>query len=625
MSLINALLMGVVTPQQFGEAASQSLANVYPYRYYSLYLPGTQSGFTRTTRFRLFDETGTNVAASATVTDTVHYGSETGDKATDNDDANQWTMNNGVNGRVVVDFGAPQDIRDFYVGFSTYPNSGNGFRIQGSDDGSTWTTLYDSQLFYGGNSPGWPTATPRRVKNVNRIYEIVFDGTQSAGFRDIGWLDLLDGDDVSILADTNIIEHIDINNAYSGSPGAEYWGNIADRDTATRGTFNITTDDLRIALRVKDAKAAKLSLTRATTGGNAMPSAVTVRYSEDGGTSWSSIYSTSGLSWSAGETKTFTLGEYSSPWITLSSGSGYADSVYRVVGSGGQWYDGSLPISGETGSTFTMTIAKEGADIRYVNSGGVSNNIHCWVPSDLATPLTHWWDARQGVSTSGSNVTEWADAVNGYTASQATGSNRPTFSATARNGYPGITFDGTSHRLAIDNVSALPNGSAAGTTIELGYMNAIGASMLSYGTLANNSRRQLGVSGTGEVQSYFYGGPYDQASGYTWSVSTDNILVERLASGSGAAITWRAEGVQQATGNTNGALTTGTTAGYLGASYDGSLGFWNGTIQSIMVADYQIPDGELVKLEGFLAHAFGATAVLDAGHAHKTTAPRVTV
>lgn len=65
-----------------------------------------------------------------------------------------------------------------------------------------------------------------------------------------------------------------------------------------------------------------------------------------------------------------------------------------------------------------------------------------FAPTDV-TGLMLWLDANEGVSVSGSNVTNWADqSGNGNDAAQPTGANRPSYSATSsiRN-LPGITFN----------------------------------------------------------------------------------------------------------------------------------------------------------------------------------------
>lgn len=78
-------------------------------------------------------------------------------------------------------------------------------------------------------------------------------------------------------------------------------------------------------------------------------------------------------------------------------------------------------------------------------------------PLDLGSDLLAWWDASQGVATSGSAVTGWTDRKNGLTVTQALGASRPTFSATDFNGAPCLTFDGADDSLAMGS-SPFPSG-----------------------------------------------------------------------------------------------------------------------------------------------------------------------
>lgn len=314
-----------------------------------------------------------------------------------------------------------------------------------------------------------------------------------------------------------------------------------------------------------------------------------------------------------------------SPVISVTAGTGYAGSVY-TASSFGQWYSNGAPISGETGATFTMTTDYEGTIITNVNGFGTSNAIHLFIPSDLGATVTHFFDALHEASFTKNGaglVDDWTDRINGYTVSQSTGADKPTWSLTARNSLPGVTFDGVSEKLIIDSVAALPTGSAASTVIQCGYA-AAGTGLMglfSWGTLANNSRRAFGRSSADVLTSFFYGGPYDRESSGSWSDGTDNIVVEKLASGSGAVIDWRAGGASIGSNTTNGSLTTGTDGGYLGAIYDGTISHWNGVVQAVLVADTALATSDIQKIEGFFAHRFGLLSILDAGHPYKTVPP----
>lgn len=85
-----------------------------------------------------------------------------------------------------------------------------------------------------------------------------------------------------------------------------------------------------------------------------------------------------------------------------------------------------------------------------------------WTPLALGADLLGYWDAENTptLTLSGSNVSSWADAVNGYVVSQALSSLKPIYSATSFNGRPGLAFDGTDDYLTIAS-SPFPLGTHA--------------------------------------------------------------------------------------------------------------------------------------------------------------------
>lgn len=74
-----------------------------------------------------------------------------------------------------------------------------------------------------------------------------------------------------------------------------------------------------------------------------------------------------------------------------------------------------------------------------------------WTPRRLGGSLVAWWDAEvpSSLTLSGGSVSAWLDQVAGYSAVQAVGGSKPTFSSTSFNGRPGITFDGVDDYLEL--------------------------------------------------------------------------------------------------------------------------------------------------------------------------------
>lgn len=99
------------------------------------------------------------------------------------------------------------------------------------------------------------------------------------------------------------------------------------------------------------------------------------------------------------------------------------------------------------------------------------------VQFDPATLAYDLWDAERTntLTLSGSAVTEWRSAKNGYAAAQAAGTARPNYSATGLNGRPALTFDGLDDELIYAGVGVFPTGSAPCEIWMLTSYDGIGA------------------------------------------------------------------------------------------------------------------------------------------------------
>lgn len=99
-----------------------------------------------------------------------------------------------------------------------------------------------------------------------------------------------------------------------------------------------------------------------------------------------------------------------------------------------------------------------------------------WAVTDLSANIKARWVAAPGnVTLSGSNVTSWAD-ISGQGRTATAVSTGPVYSATARNGKPGLVFSGnTAERLSF-TVTGLPVGASQGTIAVVGYTTVAGLS-----------------------------------------------------------------------------------------------------------------------------------------------------
>lgn len=157
-----------------------------------------------------------------------------------------------------------------------------------------------------------------------------------------------------------------------------------------------------------------------------------------------------------------------------------------------------------------------GGNVMLGPSGGATS-VAVWTPlNDLN--LIAWWDAQNipSLTLSGSNVSAWADRKGGLVASQATGANQPVWSASARNGKAGVTFNGTTTFLS-GNSSTLPSGSSPSSIYVAGFLNsaAVTEFAFTYGNASSlNWRVVFNAATTGNIGGGLFSG--DISSSTVW-------------------------------------------------------------------------------------------------------------
>ena len=212
-----------------------------------------------------------------------------------------------------------------------------------------------------------------------------------------------------------------------------------------------------------------------------------------------------------------------------------------------------------------------------------------WTPFHLGDALLGYWDAEDSASItlSGSNVTAWADRKGGYTPTQATVANQPTWSATAMNGRPGLVFDGVDDFLELTPAPAsfpiganpseiwvLVNQAAPGTSA--GLKTAIG-----YGsTSAARQIARVDASGTSRARAVIGYGANSANAIDTIVDFTGNHFARAIYGPTSTSIS--ADGASAisviVTPNTTGIrLRIGAGAGDVIASY------WSGSINCILI------------------------------------------
>lgn len=245
----------------------------------------------------------------------------------------------------------------------------------------------------------------------------------------------------------------------------------------------------------------------------------------------------------------------------------------------------------------------------------LSGNV-LWTPLNLGSALVAWWDASDTahIVLSVSNVTSWTDKVSGIVALQATGAAQPTYSATARNGKPGVTFSGAQN-LAFGTSAVLPTGTATSMIATEAFANtsASAAASFSYGTFATAQLRAIQKNTSNVAVVTDFG--TDVTNG-AWSNS--DMFIEALYSS--ATITGWTDGNATIGPSAAGFNTTGTT-GMIGAANGGNN--FAGVVQQAFVL-INPSTCQRQKLESFVSYYVGRNgANLPASNPYRNGPPLV--
>lgn len=234
-----------------------------------------------------------------------------------------------------------------------------------------------------------------------------------------------------------------------------------------------------------------------------------------------------------------------------------------------------------------------------------------WTPANITTQL--WLDAADSstVTTDSGNVSQWNDkSGNGRNATQTTPAKRPFLDASSVNGKDSISFDAVENNeglLTSYNLSENNNYMICFVGSQFSTQNRRLISSGSKNALLSISRSNNCVFIGGDVVT----------SGWA-SINTTNIGVLLAPSsgnfqfyGNGTSIANAATAVANF-----GTINFGCNPGGTGnESADGRI------CEVVVVLESTTLTRE--KIEGYLAHKWGLTAGLPAGHPYKATAPTV--
>lgn len=262
------------------------------------------------------------------------------------------------------------------------------------------------------------------------------------------------------------------------------------------------------------------------------------------------------------------------------------------------------------------------------NSSKVSNIVSTpawtfWEPKCIST-LTQWLDASETTTmTIATGISEWADksSQGNNVLANAT---RPTLSPNGINtGYPGVTFSGSNsfYRTAF----AYAQGSATFFAVIKG---------------AANGGRYLFSEGRNNFStSNFYGPMLSNAGNLSGAITNDsgavlttqataalvlnNAVHLAMSEDTGSKFSVYSDGVKSATAPTYTRGTNTLDMYRLGCLYrtGATASCFTGNIGEFIITNGTLSADERQKLEGYSAHKWGVTGVLNVSHPYKTSPP----
>jgi hypothetical protein len=254
-----------------------------------------------------------------------------------------------------------------------------------------------------------------------------------------------------------------------------------------------------------------------------------------------------------------------------------------------------------------------------------------FAPGDIAS-LRAWYkaDAIAGLSNNDA-VSTWADSSASAYDISSSGSDRPTYITNAQNSLPVVRF--ANKNLDSGNVALFNN--VAGLFIiavrNITTAPSSGRSDIIGMTFASDSTRYRALLTVGATanKSTSGGRRVGSESSFTGAVSSANFATGSFAlqavridytSGNVAQFIDGTQDGSATIGTTGNSESTNTAAIKMGR-FDVSFAALTGDVAEVIVCDAALSTGDRQKLEGYLAHKWGLTGNLPAGHPYLSAPP----
>lgn len=242
------------------------------------------------------------------------------------------------------------------------------------------------------------------------------------------------------------------------------------------------------------------------------------------------------------------------------------------------------------------------------------------VVTDIVPTL--WWNAAEGITQSGGDVSSWLDKIIARDQANGTQADQPDYGATSFNGYPGITFDGVSDYLTSAGASGLPVSASEGELWTLASQDEVVANggvltCFGYGTNGSTHRdiKRSVVGGVNRASASIGASSVTHAS-----VDFSGIHVVRAKFSSGI-LSIRVDGVEDPT-TAAVSPSTGSTRLRVGciASSGTPSAFWKGGVRDCLVVPV-LTEAKTQQLEAYLLHSVGKQTLLPSAHPYRNMAP----
>ena len=248
-----------------------------------------------------------------------------------------------------------------------------------------------------------------------------------------------------------------------------------------------------------------------------------------------------------------------------------------------------------------------------------------WTPVNITTSL--WLDAADtSTITIATGVSQWADkSGNGRHATQATSANQPTYISSGMNSLGLVDWDGSNDAMTISGgtTTTLHSALSSDNTYSMAWVvkpDTIASQPVLLYVPEGSWKFLVEIENGGGL--YWGDAPSNYrtyASGSFFGANTGTFFT-LIKTGSGAGTAHVAGTLNTSFTNQGGLSDTPSLgAAFILGQYPGL--FYDGKMAEIIISNYSWDTSERQQVEGYLAHKWGLTSSLPAGHPYKSSAP----